>query len=67
MMNTEFLREPVLCAVSGGIDSMYLLCRLRAMGWRVIAAHFNHRLRGEESERDERFVRAVVEDGRIQT
>ena len=58
MMNTEFLREPVLCAVSGGIDSMYLLCRLRAMGWRVIAAHFNHRLRGEESERDERFVRA---------
>lgn len=56
-MNTEHLREPVLCAVSGGVDSMYLLCRLRALGYDVIAAHFNHRLRGEESDRDERFVR----------
>lgn len=56
MMNTELLREPVLCAVSGGVDSMYLLCRLRELGYDVIAAHFNHRLRGAESERDERFV-----------
>lgn len=56
-MNTDLLREPVLCAVSGGVDSMYLLCRLRSLGYDVIAAHYNHRLRGEESERDERFVR----------
>lgn len=56
MMNTDHLREPILCAVSGGVDSMYLLCRLRELGYDVIAAHFNHRLRGEESERDERFV-----------
>lgn len=56
MMNTDLLREPILCAVSGGVDSMYLLCRLRELGYDVIAAHFNHRLRGEESERDERFV-----------
>ena len=56
-MNTDSLREPVLCAVSGGIDSMYLLCRLHERDWRVVAAHFNHRLRGEESERDECFVR----------
>lgn len=56
-MNTDLLREPVLCAVSGGVDSMYLLCRLRELGYDVIAAHFDHRLRGEESERDARFVR----------
>lgn len=56
-MNTEQLREPVLCAVSGGVDSMYLLCRLRELGYDVIAAHFDHRLRGAESERDARFVR----------
>lgn len=56
-MNTDLLREPVLCAVSGGVDSMYLLCRLRSLGYAVIAAHYNHALRGAESDRDERFVR----------
>ena len=54
----------VLCAVSGGADSVYLLDRLNC--WRLArpftlyAAHFNHRLRGEESDRDERFVRDFV-------
>lgn len=51
----------VLCAVSGGADSMCLLHLLsRAApegGFTVIAAHFNHGLRGEESQRDEDFVR----------
>ena len=50
----------VLCAVSGGADSVYLLHRLRRLqGMRrftLAAAHFNHRLRGEESDRDARFV-----------
>ena len=53
--------RPVLCAVSGGLDSMCLLdlldrwCREREA--KVVAAHFNHRLRGAESDRDEAFVR----------
>ena len=51
----------VLCAVSGGADSVCLLhrlCRLRGpLGIRVDAAHYNHMLRGEESDRDEEFVR----------
>ena len=51
----------VLCVVSGGADSMYLLARLlegRAEGgYRVAAAHSDHRLRGEESRRDADFVR----------
>lgn len=55
-MITKDLREPVLCAVSGGIDSMYLLCRLQEEGWQVAAAHFNHGLRGPEADRDEAFV-----------
>ena len=63
MTNLDRVRpgERVLCAVSGGADSMYLLCNLleqgRARGFSVLCAHFNHRLRGTESDRDERFVR----------
>lgn len=50
----------VLCALSGGADSMYLLCRLlegrEKYGWEVSAAHFNHGLR-LTAQRDEDFVR----------
>ncbi len=51
--------ERVLCALSGGADSVYLLCKLLERGIDVCAAHYNHCLRGEESERDERFVREL--------
>jgi len=52
----------VIVCVSGGADSMCLLETMleisRVRGFTVGAAHFNHRLRGEESDRDESFVRA---------
>lgn len=55
--------ERVLCAVSGGLDSMCLLFMLDAWceerGGRVIAAHFNHQLRGDAADRDEEFVREI--------
>ena len=51
----------VLCAVSGGADSVYLLHRLLESGVQVECAHFNHCLRGAESDRDEAFVRALCE------
>ena len=50
----------VLCALSGGTDSMYRLCRLlegAALGdYQVGAAHYNHNLR-PTAGRDEAFVR----------
>lgn len=50
----------VLCAVSGGADSMCLLHMLsQREDISLTAAHFNHQLRGEESDRDEAFVRDV--------
>ncbi len=53
--------ESLCCAVSGGADSVALLHCLHAMqaelGVTVTACHFNHGLRGEESDRDEAFVR----------
>src|SRR5512136_931149 len=39
--------KPVLAGVSGGPDSLCLLGILREAGYRVIVAHFNHRLRPE--------------------
>ena len=53
--------RPVLAAVSGGVDSMCLLHFLRAQGYEVFCAHFNHHLRGEEAAHDEEFVRAWCE------
>ncbi|MCX8108309.1 MAG: tRNA lysidine(34) synthetase TilS, partial [Verrucomicrobiae bacterium] len=50
----------VVVAVSGGLDSMVLLHVLAklapAQEWRIFVAHFNHLLRGKESELDEGLV-----------
>ncbi len=50
----------IIVAVSGGVDSMVLLDLLarerEALGLKLIVAHFNHQLRGSESDADERLV-----------
>lgn len=55
----------VLCAVSGGADSialLHILYRLRdKMNFTLAAAHYNHRLRGAESDRDQRFVEQFIQ------
>ena len=73
-----FLREQqmlqagdrVICAVSGGADSVALLFAMyllrQQLGIQVEAAHFNHHLRGDESDRDEAFVRSFCQDYDIQ-
>jgi tRNA(Ile)-lysidine synthase len=65
--------DRILIAVSGGADSVALthaLHRLRdgrryphctLAGYTLMVAHLNHRLRGEESDRDELFVRELCE------
>ena len=53
--------DTVVVGFSGGADSMCLLHFLneysKKENFKVIAAHVNHCLRGNESERDENFVR----------
>ncbi len=61
--------DTVICAVSGGADSMALLFAMYLLAPKLSltlkAAHFNHHLRGEESDRDEAFVRDFCEDYHI--
>jgi tRNA(Ile)-lysidine synthase len=47
----------VIVGLSGGMDSMVLLDILILLGYRCTAAHCNFHLRGEESDRDENFVK----------
>ena len=55
----------VVAAVSGGCDSsvlLHILWRLSTkMNFKILCAHVNHNLRGNESARDEAFVRFVCE------
>ena len=57
--------DTVVCAVSGGADSVALLFAFYLLKEKLDitleAAHFNHHLRGAESDRDEDFVRQLCD------
>lgn len=55
--------DRVICGVSGGADSVALLFAMYLMkdklGITLAAAHYNHGLRGKESDADQSFVEAL--------
>jgi tRNA(Ile)-lysidine synthase len=62
--------DRLAAAVSGGADSVALLClllELRAeLGIVLSVAHVNHQLRGEESDKDQRFVEQFAQGEKLE-
>jgi len=65
-LGLPFSDASVVVAVSGGADSVSLLMAMHELrqreklGLRVVAAHFNHNLRGPDSHADEAYVRRLA-------
>ncbi len=57
--------KKVLCAVSGGIDSMVLLHLFKKENYKISVAHVNYHLRGEESNLDQKLVESFCENHKI--
>ncbi|MCM1520412.1 MAG: tRNA lysidine(34) synthetase TilS [Lachnoclostridium sp.] len=58
--------DTVLVTLSGGADSVALARVLARLGITIVAAHCNFHLRGDESDRDESFVRDFCRDHGIE-
>jgi tRNA(Ile)-lysidine synthase len=67
-LGLPFGKETVVVAVSGGADSLSLLLAIedlrtrKKLDLRIVAAHFNHKLRGRESDADEEFVKHLTDE-----
>ena len=53
--------EPILLAISGGVDSMVMADLFHRAGYKFAFAHCNFGLRGAESNQDESFVASIAE------
>ncbi|MBR1768985.1 MAG: tRNA lysidine(34) synthetase TilS [Bacteroidales bacterium] len=59
-------KDKILLAISGGVDSMVMLDLFKRSHYKFSIAHCNFHLRGEESVRDENFVRDFAEKNGIE-
>ena len=62
LFNTE---SKLLVAISGGADSVSMLCVLHKLGYNVELAHCNFNLRESESDEDEVFVKKLAEKFKV--
>ncbi|MBX5439688.1 MAG: tRNA lysidine(34) synthetase TilS, partial [Thermoflavifilum sp.] len=57
--------ESVLLAVSGGVDSVVMTHLFHEAGFSFAIAHANFQLRGDESDRDARFVASLAQQYQV--
>ncbi len=62
-------KSSIVLAFSGGPDSVYLFHKLKEAQkvhpFTIILAHFNHKLRGKDSNRDEKFCKKFAKKNKI--
>jgi tRNA(Ile)-lysidine synthase len=56
LLKDQFSEHKYLLAISGGVDSMVLLHLFRMNDFKFEVAHINYKLRGEESNLDEKLI-----------
>ncbi len=56
LLTTNFLKKNYLLAVSGGVDSMVLALLFKMSDLKFEIAHINYKLRGEDSDLDQKVV-----------
>ena len=68
----EKIEKGVLLGLSGGADSVMLLCllleyrRQRGLEFPILAVHINHEIRGDEADSDEEFCRSLCKDLKVE-
>ncbi len=62
-LSDGFTGKSFLVALSGGADSVSLLCAMHSLSqnnsFKLIACHVNHMIRGDEADRDEEFCKRL--------
>ncbi|MFM2224755.1 MAG: hypothetical protein RJA07_957 [Bacteroidota bacterium] len=57
--------EKIIVACSGGCDSVVLSVLLHQLNYKIVVAHCNFQLRGNEANEDEQFVKTLAEQLKI--
>ena len=64
-LQTDYKKAKFLLAVSGGVDSMVLLDLFKGAALNFEVAHINYKLRGEDSDEDQKLVEGFCRQNQI--